>query len=97
LHVQAKRFMVARVSGYADKLSIDSVRSLALQGGPMSDSECETFQAQAFSLEAQRLRAWDEAAKREDWFAEDVSSALAELQALMEMCPQSTAALSQVQ
>ncbi|WP_199534687.1 phosphohydrolase [Rhodoferax lacus] len=83
LHVQAKRYMVAARPGYADKLSVDSVRSLALQGGPMSSEECRAFAALPFALEAQQLRAWDDSGKRVGWFAADADAALAELQALM--------------
>jgi phosphonate degradation associated HDIG domain protein len=86
LHVRAKRFMVARVAGYAEKLSADSVRSLALQGGPMSAAECDWFQEQPFSADAQRLRAWDDAAKRKGWFKEGASQAVEELRDLMARC-----------
>lgn len=63
LHVAAKRFLVAREPGYAGRLSADSVRSLALQGGPMSDGEVAAFLAEDGAAEAIRLRRWDEAAK----------------------------------
>jgi predicted HD phosphohydrolase len=86
LHVQAKRYMFTCVPGYTDKLSTDSMRSLALQGGPMSDSECEVFRADTFSDDAQRLRSWDEAAKRNGWFKEGFAIALGELQELMDIC-----------
>src|SRR6516162_5854323 len=36
LHVQAKRYLCAVDPGYAPQLAPDSVRSLALQGGPMT-------------------------------------------------------------
>lgn len=82
-HVQAKRYLVATRPGYADKLSVDSVRSLALQGGPMSSVDCLAFAARPYALDAQQLRAWDDSGKRVGWFAVDVDAALAELGALM--------------
>jgi predicted HD phosphohydrolase len=41
LHVQAKRYLVATRPRYAQTLSPDSQRSLALQGGAMTVDECE--------------------------------------------------------
>jgi phosphonate degradation associated HDIG domain protein len=84
LHVQAKRYLVATYPEYRERLSPDSVRSLALQGGPMSAQECEAFQASRYALDAQQLRAWDEAGKRPGWFANDVQHALDELRSLMD-------------
>jgi phosphoglucomutase len=45
------------------KLSPDSVRSLGLQGGPMSADEVEAFRRNPLHAEAVRLRRFDEAAK----------------------------------
>ena len=84
LHVQAKRYLVSQKPGYAESLSADSVRSLALQGGPMSLEECVRFQASRYALDAQQLRAWDDRGKRPDWFASDLQQALDELRALMD-------------
>jgi phosphonate degradation associated HDIG domain protein len=84
LHVQAKRFMVSTHPGYAQTLSPDSVRSLALQGGPMSAPECLQFQSNPYALNAQQLRTWDDTGKRVGWFARDVQHALDELRALMD-------------
>ena len=84
LHVAAKRYLVATYPEYRERLSPDSVRSLALQGGPMSLEECVAFQAHRYALDAQQLRSWDEAGKRPDWFADDARHALDELQALMD-------------
>jgi phosphonate degradation associated HDIG domain protein len=64
LHVQAKRYMVTTLPGYLAKLSRDSVRSLALQGGMMNSQECDAFNANPFADDAVRLRAWDDAAKQ---------------------------------
>ena len=63
LHVAAKRFLCATDPTYHDQLSGDSVVSLALQGGPMSDAEVEAFRVEAFFADATRLRRMDEAAK----------------------------------
>jgi phosphonate degradation associated HDIG domain protein len=63
LHVAAKRYLCAVDPGYFGKLTRDSVRSLALQGGPMSAAEVATFEALPEYEAAVRLRRWDEAAK----------------------------------
>ena len=47
LHVAAKRYLCAVEPDYFGKLSPDSVRSLGLQGGPMSADEIEAFRAQS--------------------------------------------------
>ena len=43
LHVQAKRYLCANDPTYAAHLAPDSVRSLALQGGPMTADESARF------------------------------------------------------
>jgi len=63
LHVAAKRYLCATESDYFGKLSPDSVRSLDLQGGPMSADEVEAFRGLPHWQEAVRLRRYDEAAK----------------------------------
>jgi [1-hydroxy-2-(trimethylamino)ethyl]phosphonate dioxygenase len=63
LHVAAKRYLCATESDYFGRLSPDSVRSLALQGGPMSAEEVGDFQALAEYEAAVKLRRFDEAAK----------------------------------
>lgn len=63
LHVAAKRYLCATESDYFGKLSPDSVRSLDLQGGPMSADEIATFRRHPQWQEAVRLRRYDEAAK----------------------------------
>jgi predicted HD phosphohydrolase len=45
LHVAAKRYLCATEADYFGRLSPDSVRSLALQGGPMSAAEVAAFRA----------------------------------------------------
>ena len=72
LHVDAKRFLCARGDGarsgaeYWAELSVDSRRSLELQGGIFSDTEADAFRAQPFAEDGVRLRLWDDRAKRAD-------------------------------
>ena len=63
LHVAAKRYLCAVEVDYFAKLSPDSVKSLALQGGPMSAEEVAAFQALPHHREAVQLRRYDEQAK----------------------------------
>ena len=69
LHVTAKRYLCARgddtlsAAQYRAALSVDSVRSLALQGGPLDEAEADAFIAQPYAHDAVRLRRWDEQAK----------------------------------
>jgi phosphonate degradation associated HDIG domain protein len=66
LHVAAKRYLCATEAGYFGQLSPDSVRSLALQGGPMSAEEAAAFRALPQSGAAVVLRRYDERAKVPD-------------------------------
>jgi phosphonate degradation associated HDIG domain protein len=63
LHVAAKRYLCAVEADYFAKLSSDSVKSLALQSGPMSAEEVQAFEALPHSAEAVQLRRYDEQAK----------------------------------
>jgi [1-hydroxy-2-(trimethylamino)ethyl]phosphonate dioxygenase len=63
LHVAAKRYLCAVEADYFAKLSPDSVKSLALQGGPMSAGEVAAFEALPHHREAVQLRRYDEQAK----------------------------------
>jgi phosphonate degradation associated HDIG domain protein len=63
LHVPAKRYLCAVDSSYFGKLSEDSVKSLALQGGPMSADEVSAFQTNPHFEAAVRLRTIDDKAK----------------------------------
>ena len=65
-HVAAKRYLVATNSTYAARLSSSSVRTLALQGGPMSPAEVANFEQDPRMKEKLRMRAWDEQAKVPD-------------------------------
>jgi predicted HD phosphohydrolase len=84
LHVTAKRYLVTALPGYADKLSPDSIRSLALQGGALPPHEYAAFEAHAFHGDAVKLRAWDDLGKRPHWFALSRQEALDALRTLME-------------
>lgn len=63
LHVAAKRYLCATDPGYLEKLSDDSVRSLALQGGPMTEAQARAFEREPGWEAAVRLRFIDELAK----------------------------------
>ena len=87
LHVQAKRYLVKRNPHYLDRLSDDSRRSLALQGGAMSDAECAAFECSPHHKPALLLRVWDEQAKQAGWFARSANAALAQLRLVMSQVP----------
>ena len=63
LHVDAKRYLCATEPGYWDGLSVDSKRSLELQGGMFAPGAAEKFIAQPHARDAVRLRRWDDLAK----------------------------------
>jgi phosphonate degradation associated HDIG domain protein len=63
LHVDAKRYLCATRAGYSEALSIDSKRSLALQGGVFTPAEAAAFIAQPFAANAVAVRLWDDLAK----------------------------------
>jgi len=63
LHVAAKRYLCTVEADYFSKLSKDSIESLALQGGQMSEAELKTFQASRYWQDAVALRRIDEMAK----------------------------------
>ena len=63
LHVPAKRWLCARDTGYEEHLSKSSLRSLALQGGPMNGDEAAAFENQPYWREAVAIRRWDDGAK----------------------------------
>jgi phosphonate degradation associated HDIG domain protein len=63
LHVEAKRYLCAVEPGYLADLSPASVRSLGLQGGPMTAGECREFERHPHHAAAVALRRWDDRAK----------------------------------
>jgi phosphonate degradation associated HDIG domain protein len=73
LHVAAKRYLCAAEPDYFARLSPDSVRSLALQGGPMSQAEVAAFEALPGFQAAVRLRRFDESAKVKNLAVPDVA------------------------
>jgi gamma-butyrobetaine dioxygenase len=63
LHVAAKRYLCAAEPGYLAGLSGESVRTLALQGGPMSEEEVIAFRNREYAMDAVAVRRWDDEAK----------------------------------
>jgi predicted HD phosphohydrolase len=63
LHVEAKRYLVSGEPRYEAALAPDSVSSLALQGGPMSEAERVAFAARLLAPDAVVLRRADESGK----------------------------------
>jgi gamma-butyrobetaine dioxygenase len=63
LHVAAKRYLCATEPGYLGLLSEESVRTLALQGGPMTAGQAAAFEALPFARDAVAVRRWDDEAK----------------------------------
>jgi len=63
LHVPAKRYLCATDPDYHAALSLASVVTLGLQGGPMSPAEVAAFEAQPYFRDAVRLRRWDDQGK----------------------------------
>ncbi len=63
LHVAAKRYLCATELGYFALLSAESVRTLALQGGPMTAAQRCAFEARPYARDAVAVRRWDDEAK----------------------------------
>ena len=63
LHVAAKRYLCATEPGYFGLLSPESVRTLALQGGPMTPEQAAAFDVLPYALDAVAVRRWDDEAK----------------------------------
>jgi len=62
-HVPAKRYLVTTDASYRSRLSADSVRTLALQGGPLGPEDAAAFAASPVGAAAVVLRRADDAAK----------------------------------
>jgi len=86
MHVLAKRYLVTTYPDYRKALSTDSIRSLELQGGAMSENECSQFIALPFAKDAVSLRRWDDIAKNPDLKMPAKADAIAELLNLAEEC-----------
>ncbi|NJL99257.1 MAG: hypothetical protein HC924_10830 [Synechococcaceae cyanobacterium SM2_3_2] len=63
LHVSAKRYLTAVRSGYSELLSPASIKSLKLQGGPMTPEEVCEFEREPYFVAAAALREYDDWAK----------------------------------
>ncbi|KAF4335493.1 metal dependent phosphohydrolase [Fusarium beomiforme] len=73
-HVAAKRYLCAVDKAYLNKLSDASKKSLAYQGGPMTETEREEFGSNEWCKEMCQLRVWDDEAKIEGLMARDLES-----------------------
>jgi predicted HD phosphohydrolase len=65
-HVAAKRYLCATRPSYFDRLSVASIHSLNLQGGPMNDDEVKEFEENPNLKEIIAVRFLDEAGKHAD-------------------------------
>jgi len=63
LHVTAKRYLCRVDRKYVRELSAASIRSLELQGGPLTQAEVVDFENNPFYNAALQLRRWDDQAK----------------------------------
>ena len=77
LHVVAKRYLCRVDADYAATLSPVSLRTLELQGGPMTDSEVRSFAAARYAEPAVRVRRWDEIGKLPELATPDLRHFLA--------------------
>jgi phosphonate degradation associated HDIG domain protein len=74
LHVAAKRYLCWKEPGYFDGLSEASQKSLALQGGPMSDEEASAFESGPYYDTAVRVRRYDDMGKVADMKTPELES-----------------------
>jgi predicted HD phosphohydrolase len=86
MHILAKRYLVTTNSNYHQSLSADSIRSLELQGGAMSENECSQFVSRPFAKDALSLRTWDDCAKNPDSKMPTKADAIAQLLNLAKEC-----------
>jgi phosphonate degradation associated HDIG domain protein len=86
MHVLAKRYLVSTDPNYHQSLSPDSIRSLALQGGAMTEAECNEFIALPYANDAISLRKWDELGKNPDLKMPAKEDVIAKLFHLAEGC-----------
>jgi predicted HD phosphohydrolase len=64
-HVVAKRYLTLRESGYYDRLSEASKKTLEFQGGPLTNAEADLMEQDPLFKEIIQMRRWDEEAKLE--------------------------------
>ena len=62
-HVAAKRYLCAVKADYFRCLSVASIHTLNLQGGPMNEEEVKGFEKNVYLEQCINLRYWDEDAK----------------------------------
>jgi phosphonate degradation associated HDIG domain protein len=86
MHVLAKRYLVTIYPDYRQSLSADSIRSLELQGGDMSENECSQFIGRPFAKDAMSLRRWDDIAKNPDLKMPLKADVISELLKLAKEC-----------
>ncbi|QEG24034.1 HD domain-containing protein [Mariniblastus fucicola] len=83
LHVAAKRYLSTTDPQYKDKLSPTSLKSLADQGGDMSEEELAEFRENPFFDDAIRLRFWDDEAKKLEMPQVEVSDFAKKIEAVL--------------
>ena len=66
-HVLAKRYLCFKEPDYYAKLSKGSQRTLAFQGGPMTETEASIFEKIGSQQTLIESRRWDEGAKEPHW------------------------------
>jgi phosphonate degradation associated HDIG domain protein len=66
LHVDAKRYLCRVDPDYRGRLSLSSIQSLSLQGGPYDDDQVREFESNLWYRDAIALRRWDDMAKVTD-------------------------------
>ena len=86
LHVDAKRYLCAVDPEYVNELSEASIKTLALQGGPMSPTEVEAFEAQPGYQTAVQIRKYDDNAKDPDALTPPIEHYLQYVQKALEEC-----------
>jgi len=91
LHVDAKRYLCATRPAYFEALSVDSKRSLVLQGGVFSPGQAAAFIAQPFAHDAVRVRLWDDLAKAQGAPTPPLAHFVAVLEAAQRPAPAGTA------
>jgi predicted HD phosphohydrolase len=62
-HVPAKRYLVSTEASYAARLSLESTRTLGVQGGPLGPEQVAEFLSSPYAADALALRRADDAAK----------------------------------
>jgi predicted HD phosphohydrolase len=82
-HITAKRYACATDAQYYARLSADSRRTYALQGGPLSPPERAAFAIHPWFEDAVRLRRWDDAAKRGGYMPRSLGAYLEQVEQLM--------------